>query len=99
MAGTISERPFPGSARGRSLPGAIETSRLLRGVRVQPPTEAVSRRVVPAGTGAAVVAAGGRPGAAGAAEAGRPDVDGLTLWYDAPATDWESQALPIGNGT
>lgn len=22
----------------------------------------------------------------------------LTLWYDQPATDWESQALPIGNG-
>lgn len=21
-----------------------------------------------------------------------------TLWYDEPATDWESQALPIGNG-
>ncbi|WP_246608026.1 glycoside hydrolase family 95 protein [Paractinoplanes toevensis] len=66
---------------------------------MQPLTEAVSRRVVLAGTGAAVVAAGGRPGVAGAAEAGRPDVDGLTLWYDAPAADWESQALPIGNGT
>ncbi|XVV00598.1 glycosyl hydrolase family 95 catalytic domain-containing protein [Actinosynnema sp. CA-248983] len=24
--------------------------------------------------------------------------DGNTLWYDEPATDWESQALPIGNG-
>lgn len=24
--------------------------------------------------------------------------DALTLWYDAPASDWESQALPIGNG-
>ncbi|MEW9549038.1 glycoside hydrolase N-terminal domain-containing protein [Nonomuraea sp. NPDC050783] len=24
--------------------------------------------------------------------------DGLTLWYDRPATDWETQALPIGNG-
>ncbi|MEV4113316.1 glycoside hydrolase N-terminal domain-containing protein [Nonomuraea sp. NPDC049695] len=22
----------------------------------------------------------------------------LTLWYDRPATDWETQALPIGNG-
>ncbi|WP_305785350.1 glycoside hydrolase family 95 protein [Symbioplanes lichenis] len=22
----------------------------------------------------------------------------LTLWYDEPGTDWESQALPIGNG-
>ncbi|QFY07651.1 hypothetical protein GBF35_14000 [Nonomuraea phyllanthi] len=24
--------------------------------------------------------------------------DDLTLWYDEPATDWETQALPIGNG-
>ncbi|WP_235999487.1 glycosyl hydrolase family 95 catalytic domain-containing protein [Qaidamihabitans albus] len=23
---------------------------------------------------------------------------GLTLWYDEPATDWETQSLPIGNG-
>ena len=23
---------------------------------------------------------------------------GMTLWYDEPATDWESQALPIGSG-
>ncbi|MBE1590263.1 hypothetical protein H4W80_008521 [Nonomuraea angiospora] len=22
----------------------------------------------------------------------------LTLWYDRPATDWETQALPLGNG-
>ncbi|WP_345148250.1 glycoside hydrolase N-terminal domain-containing protein, partial [Nonomuraea rubra] len=22
----------------------------------------------------------------------------MTLWYDRPATDWETQALPIGNG-
>src|SRR5690348_266412 len=22
-----------------------------------------------------------------------------TLWYDSPADDWESQALPIGNGS
>ena len=21
------------------------------------------------------------------------------LWYDTPATDWEREALPIGNGT
>ncbi|GAA2615881.1 glycoside hydrolase family 95 protein [Paractinoplanes durhamensis] len=29
----------------------------------------------------------------------RPDdEDELILWYDTPATDWESQALPIGNG-
>jgi alpha-L-fucosidase 2 len=24
--------------------------------------------------------------------------EALTLWYDQPATDWQSQALPIGNG-
>ncbi|MCG5214844.1 glycosyl hydrolase family 95 catalytic domain-containing protein [Streptosporangium sp. KLBMP 9127] len=24
--------------------------------------------------------------------------DDLTLWYDKPATDWETQTLPIGNG-
>ncbi|MBX6384828.1 MAG: glycoside hydrolase family 95 protein [Microbispora sp.] len=24
--------------------------------------------------------------------------DNLTLWYDTPAADWETQALPIGNG-
>jgi alpha-L-fucosidase 2 len=24
--------------------------------------------------------------------------ESLTLWYDKPATDWETQALPIGNG-
>jgi len=24
--------------------------------------------------------------------------DPLTLWYDEPATDWETEALPIGNG-
>jgi hypothetical protein len=28
------------------------------------------------------------------ASANRP----LTLWYDEPATDWQSQSLPIGNG-
>ncbi|MEW1842354.1 glycoside hydrolase N-terminal domain-containing protein [Nonomuraea angiospora] len=22
----------------------------------------------------------------------------LTLWYDRPATDWETRALPLGNG-
>ena len=24
--------------------------------------------------------------------------DALTLWYQQPASDWETQALPIGNG-
>jgi alpha-L-fucosidase 2 len=27
-----------------------------------------------------------------------PQNTGLKLWYDEPATDWESQSLPIGNG-
>ncbi|WP_212735446.1 glycosyl hydrolase family 95 catalytic domain-containing protein [Herbidospora galbida] len=27
-----------------------------------------------------------------------PPTDDLTLWYNSPATDWETQALPIGNG-
>ncbi|ROT29458.1 glycoside hydrolase N-terminal domain-containing protein [Micromonospora sp. HM5-17] len=39
---------------------------------------------------------------ASAAHRGGPDAatarDPLTLWYDEPATDWETQALPIGNG-
>ena len=29
---------------------------------------------------------------------GGGDHKGMTLWYDEPATDWESQSLPIGNG-
>jgi alpha-L-fucosidase 2 len=28
----------------------------------------------------------------------RADVAPLTLWYESPATDWEREALPIGNG-
>ncbi|WP_328814393.1 glycosyl hydrolase family 95 catalytic domain-containing protein [Nonomuraea cypriaca] len=39
----------------------------------------------------------GLPASPAAAQpAGTPD--DLTLWYDKPATDWETQALPIGNG-
>ncbi|WP_239138005.1 glycosyl hydrolase family 95 catalytic domain-containing protein [Sphaerisporangium rufum] len=41
----------------------------------------------------------GPPGTAAAEPAGPADTpDDLTLWYDKPATDWETQALPIGNG-
>lgn len=47
----------------------------------------------------------GSPPAGGAAPGGRdssasagPSGGDLVLWYDEPATDWESQALPIGNG-
>ncbi|MBB2741635.1 UNVERIFIED_ORG: alpha-L-fucosidase 2 [Microbispora rosea subsp. rosea] len=46
-------------------------------------------------------AAGLAPPARAAAEpAARQEgaPDDLTLWYDRPATDWETQALPIGNG-
>ena len=57
----------------------------------------VSRRTVLAGTGAAVAAAAAV--SPGRAEAAENPVPALTLWYDEPATDWESQALPIGNGT
>jgi alpha-L-fucosidase 2 len=34
---------------------------------------------------------------AGTATVG-PPAEPLSLWYDRPATDWESQALPIGSG-
>ena len=53
------------------------------------------RRSVLAGAGAAVAAMTLRPTSAAAAPTGQP----LVLWYDEPAADWESQALPIGNGT
>ncbi|MGH3384723.1 MAG: glycosyl hydrolase family 95 catalytic domain-containing protein [Nocardioidaceae bacterium] len=36
--------------------------------------------------------------AAAAAPAPAADSESMTLWYDQPATSWESQALPIGNG-
>jgi alpha-L-fucosidase 2 len=62
--------------------------------------------------GAALVASSGVPVIAGGAAvadasagAGRTVATGsggsdkpATLWYDEPATDWESQSLPIGNG-
>jgi len=32
------------------------------------------------------------------AESVRAAADPLTLWYEQPATNWETQALPIGNG-
>ncbi|WP_055566396.1 glycoside hydrolase family 95 protein [Streptomyces atriruber] len=60
--------------------------------------------------GAAALAAGGgalggapaasaASGASAAAEGSERDTsDELLLWYGAPATDWEREALPIGNG-
>ncbi|MFY1702871.1 glycosyl hydrolase family 95 catalytic domain-containing protein [Micromonospora sp. WMMA1923] len=52
---------------------------------------------------AVTVAALGLPGplagpATAAAQQPAPPPNGTTLWYDRPATDWESQSLPIGNG-
>ncbi|MCG5219719.1 glycosyl hydrolase family 95 catalytic domain-containing protein [Streptosporangium soli] len=42
------------------------------------------------------------PASAQAGPLSAPEIDqtpdDLTLWYDKPATDWETQALPIGNG-
>ncbi|MGW4207260.1 glycosyl hydrolase family 95 catalytic domain-containing protein [Lentzea sp. NPDC004789] len=47
----------------------------------------------------AVLAAGLVLSPGGAPTAGAQQApDGNTLWYDEPATDWESRALPIGNG-
>ncbi|GAA4070902.1 glycosyl hydrolase family 95 catalytic domain-containing protein [Nonomuraea soli] len=43
---------------------------------------------------ATLVAAGGTGPAARAAAV----PDNQTLWYEQPATDWETQSLPIGNG-
>ncbi|MDJ1137147.1 glycoside hydrolase family 95 protein [Streptomyces iconiensis] len=51
------------------------------------------------GGGAALAVAG--LGTAQGADTGhdRPDSsDDLALWYDRPAADWETQALPLGNG-
>lgn len=36
--------------------------------------------------------------AAAAPSAALTDHPGMTLWYDEPAGDWESESLPIGNG-
>ena len=36
--------------------------------------------------------------AQGAPPAHKPRNAAMTLWYDEPATDWESKSLPIGNG-
>ncbi|OLF10337.1 glycosyl hydrolase family 95 catalytic domain-containing protein [Actinophytocola xanthii] len=46
--------------------------------------------------GSASASEGGQRHGHGGGGGGR-DAD-LTLWYDEPATDWESQSLPVGNG-
>src|SRR6476646_9689056 len=87
---------FPHLPRNRSLHGYPCLP--IHGGDVQPLTNrAVSRRAVLAGTGAAV--AGVAAVSPGRAEAAEDAVPGLSLRYDEPAADWESQALPIGNGT
>ncbi len=51
--------------------------------------------VIVSGAAAVDASAGtGRAGVTSGDGAGKP----ATLWYDEPATDWESQSLPIGNG-
>jgi alpha-L-fucosidase 2 len=46
--------------------------------------------VAPGGGGSSAIS----PAPAGPTAGGDP----LTLWYDEPATDWETRALPVGNG-
>ncbi|MEV7192082.1 glycoside hydrolase family 95 protein [Streptomyces sp. NPDC093510] len=54
--------------------------------------------------GAAAIAANGgtlggpRTASAASEDADRDTSDDLLLWYDAPAADWEREALPVGNG-
>jgi alpha-L-fucosidase 2 len=43
-------------------------------------------------------AQGAPPTAQAPQAAPQPRNPALTLWYDEPATDWESKSLPIGNG-
>ncbi|WP_205471649.1 glycoside hydrolase N-terminal domain-containing protein [Nocardioides sp. SYSU D00038] len=50
--------------------------------------------VAPATARPSTVAASGPAAAEQVAEGADP----LTLWYDEPATDWESESLPIGSG-
>ncbi|WP_347699388.1 glycoside hydrolase N-terminal domain-containing protein [Nonomuraea sp. B12E4] len=57
-----------------------------------------SRRRVGSTLTAALVLATGLPAPTSAVADSHHTPDDLTLWYDEPATDWETQALPIGNG-
>ncbi|CAM3475401.1 glycoside hydrolase N-terminal domain-containing protein [Kibdelosporangium persicum] len=61
-------------------------------MRVQRGTAAVAAVVMALSMATLTTAAG----AYGEQQA--PRDTGLKLWYDEPATDWESQSLPIGNG-
>jgi alpha-L-fucosidase 2 len=55
---------------------------------------------VTAATIATVVTTGSATGSAPPVgrPVGEPRNPAMTLWYDEPATDWESKSLPIGNG-
>lgn len=65
---------------------------------MNPPAEdTVRRRTVLASAGFAFVAAAVSTSEPVEAAPAAPDPT-MSLWYDEPATDWESQALPIGNG-
>ncbi|OQO93915.1 alpha-L-fucosidase [Saccharomonospora piscinae] len=74
--------------------------------RARPPlrrtTAATAALAVVAGVVAAMPAVGTAQPADEAGTATSPDGrdgrDGLTLWYDEPASDWESEILPVGNG-
>ncbi len=64
------------------------------------PREGARTTLAPAVVVAALLLGTPVPGAAepqATAPAASPHPD-LTLWYDEPATDWESQSLPVGNG-
>ncbi|ASW55360.1 glycoside hydrolase N-terminal domain-containing protein [Plantactinospora sp. KBS50] len=92
------------------LPGPVVPSSFSRsdGTRRRRSTgtgwsPAARRRGIAALTALAAAAFGLPASASGTVPTGRPAPppsasDGMTLWYDEPATDWESQALPIGNG-
>ncbi|MFI5937294.1 glycoside hydrolase N-terminal domain-containing protein [Actinoplanes sp. NPDC051494] len=59
----------------------------------------MDRRTVLAGMGAATVVPLAGPETTATPGRGERTAAGkLILWYDEPATDWESRALPIGNG-
>ncbi len=68
-------------------------------MRVQRRTFRVLAVAVTVAAGLAMVttpSAGAPPGGKPVPEPRNP---AMTLWYDEPATDWESKSLPIGNGT
>jgi alpha-L-fucosidase 2 len=58
----------------------------------------VSRRLFVTATAAAALAGATATGSAEADPRPAQAADDLTLWYDEPATKWESESLPIGNG-